>query len=264
MSDYFSIPKLIKYLSKNNNKNFYFVSFLNGPNVIGIFLKLIFKKFNLVCTLHNPLTSHLKYTTFRDKIIILFLLIFKNIPQKYITCSYYIKKELIEKYNFKKNNLRNVYGTVDFVEMSKKKKIKNNFFKKYKKNNKILISIGRLSYQKNYGELILKLKNILLKKKIILIILGTGYEYIKLKSIIKLNKLNKKVFLLGYKPDPVEYMRNSDLFILNSRWEGLGLVLIESIFLKIPIICNKCPGGVNEIFDNTNNKTIFNFEDQKD
>ena len=58
-------------------------------------------------------------------------------------------------------------------------------------------------------------------------------------------------------------MRNSDLFILNSRWEGLGLVLIESIFLKIPIICNKCPGGVNEIFDNTNNKTIFNFEDQK-
>ncbi len=259
----FSIPKLIKYLSKNNNKNFYFVSFLNGPNVIGIFLKLIFKKFNLVCTLHNPLTSHLKYTTFRDKIIILFLLIFKNIPQKYITCSYYIKKELIEKYNFKKNNLRNVYGPVDFVEMSKKKKIKNNFFKKYKKNNKILISIGRLSYQKNYGELILKLKNILLKKKIILIILGTGYEYIKLKSIIKLNKLNKKVFLLGYKPDPVEYMRNSDLFILNSRWEGLGLVLIESIFLKIPIICNKCPGGVNEIFDNTNNKTIFNFEDQK-
>ena len=126
-------------------------------------------------------------------------MIFKNIPQKYITCSYYIKKELIEKYNFKKNNLRNVYGPVDFVEMSKKKKIKNNFFKKYKKNNKILISIGRLSYQKNYGELILKLKNILLKKKIILIILGTGYEYIKLKSIIKLNKLNKKVFYLDTK-----------------------------------------------------------------
>tara|TARA_B100002052_G_scaffold254968_1_gene244881 strand:+ start:18918 stop:20021 length:1104 start_codon:yes stop_codon:yes gene_type:complete len=259
----FSIPKLFKYLIRNNHKKFYFVSFLNGPNVIGIFLKLIFHKFNLVCTLHNPLTSHLKYTTFRDKVIILILLIFKNIPQKYITCSYYIKKELIEKYNFKKNNLRNVYGPIDFVEMSKKRRIKNNFFKKNKKNNKVLISIGRLSYQKNYSDLILKLKNLLLKKNIILIILGVGNEYSKLKSLIKKNKLSKKVFLLGYKSDPVEYMRNSDLFILNSRWEGLGLVLIESIFLKIPIICNKCPGGVNEIFDNTNNKTIFDFNNQK-
>ena len=102
----YSIPKLIRYLLKNNNKKFYFVSFLNGPNVIGILLKLIFNKFNLICTLHNPLTSHLKYTTIRDKIIIFILLIFKNVPQKYITCSYYIKKELIEKYSFKKNNLR--------------------------------------------------------------------------------------------------------------------------------------------------------------
>lgn len=93
--------------------------------------------------------------------------------------------------------------------------------------------------------------------------MGSGKNHKKLKNLIKLNNLNKKVFLLGYKPNPFNYLKNSDLFILNSRWEGLGSVIIESLFLKIPIICNKCPGGINEIFDYKNNYSIFNFKNQK-
>ena len=107
-----------------------------ATTLLEFFLKLLFTKFNLVCTIHNPVSSHFKYTTFRDKIIILLLMIYKNIPQKYITCSYYIKKELIEKYNFDKKNIRNIYGPIDFIEMNKKRKIKNNFLKKYKKHLK--------------------------------------------------------------------------------------------------------------------------------
>ena len=259
----FSLPKLLKYISKKNSKNFYLVPFLNGINVISIFLKIIFNKFNLICTIHNPVSSHYKYTTLKDKIIILLLFLFKSIPDKYITCSYFIKKELINKYKFNPKNIKHVYNPLDFLEMKSKSLNQNIKIKKLKKKNKLIISIGRLTYQKNFNSLILKLKNILHVNNIIFIILGTGEDYAELKNLIKLNKLSKKVFLLGYKSNPFNYLKKSDLFILNSRWEGLGSVLIESLFLKIPVVCNKCPGGIEEIFDNKNKYSIFNFENKK-
>ena len=259
----FSLPQLIFYIYKNNNKDLHLVPFLNGNNVISIFLKLIFRKFNLTCTIHNPVLSHFNFTTFKDKIIILILLFFKNVPDKYITCSYFIKKELIQNYGFSQKNIKHVYNPLDFSKLKEKSKQKNNFLSKYKKNNKIIISIGRLAFQKNYQSLILKLKNLLINKKIILIILGVGKEFKDLQLLIQKNNLTKKVFLLGYKSNPFSYLKKSDLFILNSRWEGLGSVLIESLYLKVPIICNKCPGGINEIFDNMSNHSIFDFKNQK-
>ena len=217
----------------------------------------------MICTIHNPVSSHYKYTTIKDKIIILLLLLFKHIPDKYITCSKFIKKELINKYKFNSRNIKYVYNPLNFLEMKQKSSVKNLSIKQLKKNNKIIISIGRLAYQKNFGSLILKLKNILFKNNIIFIIIGTGEYYQELKNLIKLHKLTKKVFLLGYKSNPFNYLKNSDLFILNSRWEGLGSVLIESLFLKVPIVCNKCPGGIEEIFESKNNYSIFNFNNKK-
>ena len=43
----------------------------------------------------------------------------------------------------------------------------------------------------------------------------------------------------------------------------MGSVLIESLFLKVPIVCNKCPGGIEEIFESKNNYSIFNFNNKK-
>ena len=154
---------MLKYISNKNNKNFYLVPFLNGTNVISIFLKIIYRKFNLICTIHNPVSSHYKYTTIKDKIIILLLLLFKHIPDKYITCSKFIKKELINKYKFNSRNIKYVYNPLNFLEMKQKSSVKNLSIKQLKKNNKIIISIGRLAYQKNFGSLILKLKIFYLK-----------------------------------------------------------------------------------------------------
>jgi len=258
----FSIPKLFLYMFKNNSSQLSFVSFLNGNNLISIILKIFFIKINLICIIHNPITSHLKFTTYKDKLIIYMLLILKNVPNKYVTCSNYIKKELVSSYGFDKKKITNIYNPIDFSKIVRKSKKQNNFLKKLKKKNKILISIGRLEYQKNYSSLILKLKKLLLSRDIIFIILGTGSEFNYIKELINKNKLKNKVFLLGYKFNPYSFLKNSDLFILNSRWEGLGNVLVESLFLRVPIICNECPGGINEIFDNKKNKSVFNFENE--
>ena len=132
----FALPQLIFYMYKNNNKYLYLVPFLNGNNVISIFLKLIFRKFNLICTIHNPVLSHFNFTTFKDKIIILILLFFKNVPDKYITCSYFIKKELVKHYGFSKKNIKHVYNPLDFSKIEKNPNKKITFYQNIKKKIK--------------------------------------------------------------------------------------------------------------------------------
>ena len=80
-----------------------------------------------------------------------------------------------------------------------------------------------------------------------LIILGKGKNYNKIKNFITDNNLHTNVKLLGFKENPYPYIKLSDIFVLTSKFEGLPNVLLESIFLKKPIISTDCPTGPKEI-----------------
>ncbi len=130
------------------------------------------------------------------------------------------------------------------------KKIKKlNFFKKYK-GLKIL-NIGRLTDQKDQLTLIKSLE--ILKKKNINFrcgIIGRGaYKNILINEIKKLN-LEKNIKLLGFKKDAEQYISQSDIFVLSSKFEGLPNVLIESQKYVVPIIASNCPTGPSEILMN--------------
>ena len=73
---------------------------------------------------------------------------------------------------------------------------------------------------------------------------------IEIKRYIELNNLYKKVRLLGYKKNPFPYIKQADLFLLSSKFEGLPNVLVEALYLKKFIISTDCPTGPKEILDN--------------
>ena len=90
-----------------------------------------------------------------------------------------------------------------------------------------------------------------------LFILGNGEEMNKLKEMISKLNLTKKVFLVGYKENIYDYLKNSKLFILPSLWEDPGFVLIEAGYLNKTVFSSDCPNASVEILNNGNNGFLF-------
>jgi len=80
-----------------------------------------------------------------------------------------------------------------------------------------------------------------------LLILGEGENRPALEALILQLGLEQDVNLMGFVQNPYAFMAHSALFVLPSRWEGLPTVLIEALYLGMPIVSTDCPGGSREI-----------------
>ena len=108
--------------------------------------------------------------------------------------------------------------------------------------------MGRLHKVKDHKTLI-KAFNIFVKKSpnSVLNICGEGPERNNLGILINKLKLNNNVFLRGTVTKPVDYIKKSDVFILTSRHEGFGNVLVEAMYSKVKIICSDSLLNGNEL-----------------
>ena len=136
--------------------------------------------------------------------------------------------------------------------------LKNYPLKKFEKiddakleNKKFILSIGRLTKQKNF-ELLINSFSILIKKfpYYSLLIIGEGEYRNKLNKLIINKNLSEKVFLLGYKNNVYKYLKKADFFILTSLWEDPGFVILEAALSNTNIISSDCPNGPREIIKN--------------
>ena len=76
-----------------------------------------------------------------------------------------------------------------------------------------------------------------------LIITRSGENKNKLLNLIKLYDTEKYIEILDYQDNIDSFYKNADCFILTSRWEDPGFVLIEAAINNIPIISNDSPNG---------------------
>ncbi len=167
-----------------------------------------------------------------------------KITDEIIVNSFKFKKEMDERYNI---NCKCILNPFEFKKITIKSKFKVK--KIYNKKSIKLISMGRLTTQKDFLT-ILKAVKILKNKNIELVILGKGEEEKKLEKFIDQNNLNNKVKLLGYKTNPFPYIKQADIFLLSSIFEGSPNVLVEALYLKKYIISTDCPTGPSEILSN--------------
>jgi glycosyltransferase involved in cell wall biosynthesis len=111
----------------------------------------------------------------------------------------------------------------------------------------VILAVGRLTYQKAFDVLIHAFSLVRKSFHARLLIIGEGEERPALESLIRQLGLEADVKLMGFVKNPYPYMSHASLFVLSSRWEGLPTVLIEALYLGMPIIATDCPGGSREI-----------------
>lgn len=109
---------------------------------------------------------------------------------------------------------------------------------------KIIVTAGRLTNQKNHTMLINAYAKIANKHKDYnLVIYGEGPNRIKLEEQIKKLKLNGRVFLPGYSSEVITNVSKSSLFVLSSDFEGMPNALMEAMAIGVPCISTDCPCG---------------------
>ena len=137
---------------------------------------------------------------------------------------------------------------INMKEFSLKKKEIYDFVSQIKQ--KYLISIGRLTKQKNF-ELLINFFYKLSDKyaKFELVIIGEGEDELKLKKLAKKLNIEKKIHFLGYQKNIFKYLKDAECFILTSLWEDPGFVIVEAALSNIPIISSNCPNGPEEIIE---------------
>ena len=175
-----------------------------------------------------------------------------------VTCPTTLTYEYLKKINiFDQNKLFVLRDPVIQLHEFLKKKNEKIEDLKIEKNN-LIISIGRLTRQKNLILLIRAFKKILIKyPNYHLLLLGEGEQKKLLTEETKKLKIQERISFLGYQKNVYKYLLNSDCFILTSLWEDPGFVILEAALSNTLIISSNCPNGPNEILSNGLNGFLF-------
>lgn len=133
----------------------------------------------------------------------------------------------------------------------------------YKFENKIFLTVGRLTEEKGY-DLLLGAWQLFEKqnKEWKLLIVGDGEKkenLFKLREQLKL----KNVEFVGKVNDVENYYKNSSCYILSSRHEGFPMVILEAESFGLPIISFDCKTGPKEMILNNDNGYLINNGDIK-
>lgn len=113
-------------------------------------------------------------------------------------------------------------------------------------NAKIVIGVGRISAQKNFASFARVAKLILKRESnVFFIIVGPKQEveaFNELESELLHSKLSDKVFILGARLDIPALMAQSNCLLSTATFEGQGIVALEAMVLRKPVVAMACQG----------------------
>lgn len=137
-----------------------------------------------------------------------------------------------------KDRIKIMHNAIDINKFIYNEEIRNQYRKKYNlEDNFVLGNVARFVYQKNHEFLIDVFAEVI---KVIpnakLILLGDGELKQKIKNKVAKLNITDKVLFLGKRDDVNNWYQAMDIFCLPSRFEGLGIVLVEAQAAGLPCV----------------------------
>lgn len=217
----------------------------------GVFLRpiLLFFKIKIIYCPHG--WSFDRDSSFLSKKVSIFIeTILALIDQKIICISDHERNIAIKK-GISKENLLTIKNAipVSFFQNKLTKEII------WPENRLKILFVGRLDKQKGIDILLDAVYRI--ERKIHVIVVGSDVLSDS-KNIPKYSKKLENVDFVGWKNqnELLEYYHSADLIVIPSRWEGFGLVAIEAMSCKLPVIASRV-GGLAEIIIDRETGRLF-------
>ena len=187
---------------------------------------------------------------------------------KIICPSYELREHLLQNKIFNHHKIvviQDPHLLIKRINKLQKEEVKEETLNEFFDGKKILISVGRLTKQKNYPFLINNFKKLASEyNDIKLLIIGDGEMKITLEKLINKLGIKNKIKLTDRKQNIYKYLKRSNYYISTSIWEGSSLAMIDAAYLGIPILCSNCPSGRKEFIGNNEKGFLYNEGDDSD
>jgi glycosyltransferase involved in cell wall biosynthesis len=105
-------------------------------------------------------------------------------------------------------------------------------------------SLGRLSYQKDPLTLYRSFEIIARKHPAVYLAhVGMGELAKECEDWIRRSELRERILRIAYSPEPSDFYRGLDGFVLSSRYEGLSFAVLEALATDLPLVLTDVPGN---------------------
>jgi len=168
---------------------------------------------------------------------------------KIIVVSHFLKK-LAMKIGIPEEKIKVIYNSIDFLDIENDLKV--DLKKELNISGKVILTNARLVPWKGIDMLIRIMPQLIKKyKNIKLIIISEGPEKENLEKLAVDLDIEEYVFFAGRvsRELVVEYLKISDVFVLNTNYEGMSHVLLEAMKVGVPVITTKAGGNPETIRD---------------
>lgn len=117
----------------------------------------------------------------------------------------------------------------------------------------VLTYVAEINTNKNQALLLEALKRVLPSvPNVRLLLIGPEHDGGKLRSSVAAQGLSDRVFFLGWREDVPKLLNISDIYVVSSKSEGLGVNLIEAMACGLPVVATRNRGHEEIIRDGEN------------
>jgi glycosyltransferase involved in cell wall biosynthesis len=205
-----------------------------------------------VLTVHNHLSSLFHLRGRLEARIFAFLMRILYRRATIIAVSEAVKQDLVTYFRVPENRIVVILTVIDRVEIQRK--AAEQVTCPWPGGAPVIITAGRLHPLKGQWHLLRAFAEVRKKIACRLAILGTGELESYLRQLARDLDVEKDVYFLGWQENPFKFLSRADLFVLPSVSEGLGLVVMEAMACRLPVISTNCqgptellaPGGAEE------------------